>query len=451
MNIDALQPGSQSYDAVLAHEFQHMIHWYQDSNEDAWLNEGCSELAEMANGYGYSTGLVQQFARDPDLQLNHWPDVGGRLGAHYGASFLFMRYLANRLGQEAVSQLVASGCNGMSSVRGLLEGSGAGSLEELLGDWWVANWADSVTGEHGVAYSYPSVDLLLEPQVWVQALPYAIETDVAQYGADYYRIDTELVTDRPLVLGVRLSAEDHVALLPVEVPTEACVWWSNRGDASHSWMACSLDLRDAVRPELRYDAWHQIENGWDYAFLSGSLDGGETYVPLQAGGMTTDDPIGNALAAGYTGVSGGEPGEVGLWIQESVSLDALAGSENARLRFDYVTDDAVNLPGLCLRSLQVVEGGEALLDLDGEDAWDAQGFCRVQNLVPQRFMLQVVSTQGRALSVERVLVEDGIWEGTVALDDPEDLVIVVSALADHSTERADYQLEFFLSQPPAGR
>jgi len=194
-----------------------------------------------------------------------------------------------------------------------LRASDVACLEDLLGDWFVANWADSVVDDGG-RYTYPSVDVLLEPQVWVQALPYAIETDVSQYGADYYRIDTELVTDRPLALHVRLSAADRVALLPVDVPEASSVWWSNRGDASHSWMGCSLDLCDAVAPELRYDVWHQIENGWDYAYLCGSPDGGLTYVPLRTGGMTTNDPIGHALAVGYTGVSGGEPDETGVWL-----------------------------------------------------------------------------------------------------------------------------------------
>jgi hypothetical protein len=32
---------------VLAHEFQHMIHWYRDRNETSWLNEGFSELATL--------------------------------------------------------------------------------------------------------------------------------------------------------------------------------------------------------------------------------------------------------------------------------------------------------------------------------------------------------------------------------------------------------------------
>ncbi len=36
---------------VLAHEFQHMIHWNIDRDESAWVSEGLSELAVEINGY----------------------------------------------------------------------------------------------------------------------------------------------------------------------------------------------------------------------------------------------------------------------------------------------------------------------------------------------------------------------------------------------------------------
>ncbi|MBN1402160.1 MAG: hypothetical protein JXA74_15065, partial [Anaerolineae bacterium] len=42
MELASLTPGTATYESVLAHEFQHMIHWFSDPNEDAWLNEGAS-------------------------------------------------------------------------------------------------------------------------------------------------------------------------------------------------------------------------------------------------------------------------------------------------------------------------------------------------------------------------------------------------------------------------
>ena len=39
------------YETVLAHEFQHMIHWHNDRNEETWVNEGLSEFAQEVAGY----------------------------------------------------------------------------------------------------------------------------------------------------------------------------------------------------------------------------------------------------------------------------------------------------------------------------------------------------------------------------------------------------------------
>jgi len=62
INSDNLQPGTDSYESVLAHEFQHMIHWAVDRDEDTWVNEGFSELASYLNGYAVR-GIDHAFSR----------------------------------------------------------------------------------------------------------------------------------------------------------------------------------------------------------------------------------------------------------------------------------------------------------------------------------------------------------------------------------------------------
>ncbi len=69
IQIDNVSVNDDFYNGVLAHEFQHMIHWYNDRNEDTWLNEGSSELASYLNGYD-TGGSEYVFSRKPDTQLN---------------------------------------------------------------------------------------------------------------------------------------------------------------------------------------------------------------------------------------------------------------------------------------------------------------------------------------------------------------------------------------------
>src|SRR5690606_31213376 len=61
-------PAFQSYETVLAHEFQHMIHWHTDRNEETWLNEGLSEFAQDVAGYGPMLTFSRSFIQVPDTQ-----------------------------------------------------------------------------------------------------------------------------------------------------------------------------------------------------------------------------------------------------------------------------------------------------------------------------------------------------------------------------------------------
>jgi immune inhibitor A len=51
INIENVTINNSFYNGVLAHEFQHMIHWHNDRNEETWMNEGFSELAMYLNGF----------------------------------------------------------------------------------------------------------------------------------------------------------------------------------------------------------------------------------------------------------------------------------------------------------------------------------------------------------------------------------------------------------------
>lgn len=84
------QPGSGGFYSTGAHEFQHMIHWNLDPDEEVWINEGLSDLAGFLAGYGQPSSHVRNFMAAPDKQLTAW---GGTL-ADYGSSYLFALYLS---------------------------------------------------------------------------------------------------------------------------------------------------------------------------------------------------------------------------------------------------------------------------------------------------------------------------------------------------------------------
>src|SRR5919199_1802804 len=69
VNITAFALGSRDFASTIAHELQHMIHWYQHERDDTWINEGSSVLAQVLTGYT-PDGQDQAFAADPGTQLD---------------------------------------------------------------------------------------------------------------------------------------------------------------------------------------------------------------------------------------------------------------------------------------------------------------------------------------------------------------------------------------------
>ena len=446
MNLDALQPGTAQYEAVLAHEFQHMIHWNLDSNEEAWLNEGASELAEEVNGFGWPSEDVARFESDPDLQLNTWTDAPADTGAHYGASYLMMRYLLDRFGSELLRAVVQNQSNGIASLDLVLAQRGTHmTFDDLFADWVVANALDVPHLSDG-RYGYAGIDVGVKSQLKVFGYPHAHEGHVHQYAADYI----ELFPSTQAPCRIIFTGTQEVKLVPTDATSGDFQWWSNRGDASHSYLQRTFDLTRVTTATLSFDLWFDIETGWDYAYVRASSDGGKTWHFLR-GRFTSDyNPNGHALGPGYTGRSGapiaaGQPARMddtdAVWVRETMALKPFCGQQ-AMIRFDYVTDDAVNKPGLCLDDLALDPLG-FLDDVEsGADEWQAEGFLRHDNRLPQRYIVQLVEF-GQVPKVRRLPVgSDGRGEWLIEGfgGEVERALLIISAIAPVTTQTASYRL-----------
>ncbi|HEX7556242.1 MAG TPA: hypothetical protein VF338_06430, partial [Leptolinea sp.] len=163
MSADNLNFGDEDY-GTLAHEFQHMIHWYRDRNEDTWMNEGFSVLAEFLNGYS-TGGFDELYVMNPDLQLNDWPNDPNATRPHYGESFLFLAYFLDRFGEKATQALVAEQENGLDAIDKVLKDIKAIdpktgqqiTADDVYADWVIAMFLkDSKAGDGRFTYkNYP--------------------------------------------------------------------------------------------------------------------------------------------------------------------------------------------------------------------------------------------------------------------------------------------------------
>ena len=119
-------------------------------------------------------------------------------------------------------------------------------------------------------------------------------------------------------------------------------------------------------------------------------------------------------------------------MKQSADLSAYAGKK-VQLRFEYVTDAALNFDGFSLDDIAIPEIGFTD-DAEKDAAWTANGFIRSSNVVKQRYVVQVIRF-GATPSVERHVVEGGTLELDVdASGDRKAPILAVTGLAPRSTQ-----------------
>ncbi|MGC9025835.1 MAG: hypothetical protein ACP5NB_13575, partial [Chloroflexia bacterium] len=447
MDLGSLIVGSRAYLSTLAHEFQHMIHWYLDPRSDAWADEGLSQMAEEACGYDASD-LVWAFLDNPDLQLTTWSDDPSSALPHYAASYLWFRYLTHRLGgMEALGSLLDPAVDNLTAVERALERAGYRPVvpaprlfDAFFADWALANYLNDPTVGDG-RYAYDPNLMLIPP--WpaerVYRLPKTLTTTVYPYATDYIEVES-LQSGR---LRLSFDGAERLPLLPIAPHSGAHFWWSNRGDQADSTLTRALDLSGTERATLRFWTAYEIEADYDYAYIEISTDGGHAWQMLPGRYTTTSNPNGNNFGRGYTGTSGG--GERAVWVQEEIDLSPFAG-QPILLRFELVTDDAYNAPGLALDDLEIPEIG-LFDDMESPAGWEAGGFVWVDNTVPVHFLVQVAA-ESDAETALYFLPLDAEGRGELLIPDYGEkiyrVMVLVSAVAPATTEPAPYTLTLSL-------
>ena len=426
INIAAVRVGSPGYYAVLAHELQHLVHWRADPSEEGWLNEGASELAvEIC---GFQPGFVKNFTSSPDTQLNSWSDEPNENDAHYGAAYLFMKYLVEHYGgKSALPEMISQQGDGAQGVDDYLYHMGyKADFDAVFKDWIIANYLDNEEG----SYSYPGITVRVNTTETIA--DYAERSGaVRQYAADYF--DIRLDGDATILF----SGAPKVQLVPNEPHSGSGQWWGGRGDSVDNRVTREFDLSGLNKATLKYWLWYDIEEYWDYAYVEISDDGGTTWSLLAGQYTTTENPIGNSYGHGYTGISGG--GGEPIWVEESIDLSPYAGGK-ILVRFEYVTDEAANKVGFVVDDFSIPELGYADDGETGGD-WVAEGFILLNNLVDQRFIVQLIEF-GDKIKVREITL-DAQQRGEANLNGfgkgVEHTVLVVAAVTPITTEVARYR------------
>ncbi|MDX1623977.1 MAG: Ig-like domain-containing protein [Gemmatimonadota bacterium] len=156
--------GIQSFlSSIFAHEHQHMIsanfHLRPENpspdlqQEELWLAEGLSHVAEAINGFLDGNHLNASLFLEAPGEVTLLG--GGNLVSERGAVWLFVEHLADRFGEGVLAQLVQTTMTGIDNV----ESATGEQLETLFHAWATALLLDGTGLAMDPRFTFPSLDL----------------------------------------------------------------------------------------------------------------------------------------------------------------------------------------------------------------------------------------------------------------------------------------------------
>jgi hypothetical protein len=472
------------YEGVFAHEYQHLLEYYQDAGEVNWVNEGLSDFAIDVTGYDFGTRPVSQIGFDSHLQcfmgnliiqtdanpnpsgggpensLTLWGDQGDdEILCDYGAAFSFMEYLATQYGPAFMSALHRNpepGIQGLQSTLGQRT-----SARDVIHRWAAAMALDAVLDGHanlrGSGFHPASLFQISALHAGINwDNPDAYSTPGAPpNGSDYVRLrdaNGQYLTANSL-RSLSFTGAKTLEPLPVEwtVTTEAPEHGSDAALA-----APDADNKDAAivksvsvptgNPTLTFDTLYSTEPGFDSFFVQVSTDGGATYHSLANGDTTCDlDPGAEAAlknnCPGLNGDSGG-------WVNESFDLSPYAG-QTILLAFRYITDANTRGAGVWVDNIKV--GDTLVSDGSSLDGW--QTFTQIKPIAVNGFTVQLVgySSDGKKAFLGPVPLNSDFTGSrnagqlaTVFSSDPKVDVVAALVMYDEPTESVNQYARYTL-------
>lgn len=420
-----LELGEDLYFGTLVHELQHLIQWYIDPNEATWLNEGLSQLAEIYLGFDTATPI--DYTRRPETRLNAWDYESEFVDAQYSAAYLYSVYVWEQLGDTAVQELSRHPANGLAGVNAILQGHAPDrSLMDFTADWVVANFLDDPAA--GTRYSYENLNLGRPSFNWrVKQLPQETTNEIDQFATHYIDLDVH----GPVT--VTFAGNTTVDLIDSPPRSGEQMWFAPPQDETDAQLTAVFDLTTLSSASLNFAAWYDLEEDYDYAYLSISTDNGQTWELLVPSHAQSGE-----FGPGFNGRSADAKDHQGGWIKEQISLNRYAGQE-VMVRFDVLTDSAVSGRGFALDDIAVPELSYAN---DGESSspeWAADGFVQIGWQLPQLWAVQYIE-DGPTPTVTRLPLNDlnqGQWSINIGKGRG---ILAITPLTPFSDQPAQYWL-----------
>jgi hypothetical protein len=380
------------YEGVFAHEYQHLLESYEDPDEAAWIDEGLADWAQTLTGYvnprlsiadrGFDShiqcflgylGVATPVNPNPDTDptgpensLTRWSDQGdAEILCDYGAAYSLMEFVSGRYGKSFMSALHRGDENGLAGLQQVLsqlpgrKGRKA-KAADVLHDWSLMVALDGMIDRGSRITGRPKESRVTTPTLdasinWDAPGAYA-SPGAPPNGADYVRLRR---ADGSYLAGGDI---DSIGFAGARTLPTAPVQWavdpnppgqpgdtalaSRAGNDRDEAIIRKVAVPSEAQAQLRFNAFWNEEETWDYAFVQVSADGGATYESVACTDTgTAPDPDAHPTvsdnAPGFTGYSAG-------WRPQVCSLARYAG-QTVLLAFRAFNDPAFlgnDIPGV---------------------------------------------------------------------------------------------------------
>ncbi|MEO5929276.1 MAG: hypothetical protein ABIR47_05040 [Candidatus Kapaibacterium sp.] len=173
---------------TLAHEFQHLIHYYTNNQSEVFFNEGCSETASIINGYANRDN--SGYLANTNVSLFRWTyedATGNLILADYARAMNFVYYLYDQYGEGFLHAFNQTRSTGMKRIDDALNVIGVPpSWQEILKGFAVANY--SIKNVDYFRYRYNKPISTGSPKADAVALKTAGSVSVAPYAISYFML-----------------------------------------------------------------------------------------------------------------------------------------------------------------------------------------------------------------------------------------------------------------------
>jgi len=237
LDINPADPTSEKYMAIVAHEFQHMIHFIHDPKELVWLNESCSQIAPFFCGFGHAS-QISSFMQTPDNSMTAWAKE--QIVANYGQVYLWNQYIVNHYLKSAAAiqdfftTLVADKSQGTASFEKTLKSCKTDFASTFI-NFAITNFInDSALANGEYSYDNSLARFRLPPTAFVKTFPAQVKDKVFLWSADGIKVDLSAAKDR-----LKIAFKGNIA---------------NFGGKSNAFAVAAVlsDSRNAVKPQISF-------------------------------------------------------------------------------------------------------------------------------------------------------------------------------------------------------